>query len=52
MPQRNWGEASKQFTEVIGSGKNALVANYADNFTENNENDSDSVYEVQFSGVN
>ena len=52
MQQRNWAEASKQFAEVIGSGKYALVANYADNFTENNENNSESIYEVQFSGVN
>lgn len=52
MQQRNWAEASKQFAEVIGSGKYALVNNYADNFTENNENNSESIYEVQFSGVN
>ncbi|GAA4377492.1 RagB/SusD family nutrient uptake outer membrane protein [Hymenobacter koreensis] len=52
MQQRRWAEASTQFAEVISSGQYALVPNYADNFTESNENNSESVYEVQFSGVN
>ena len=52
MQQHKWAEASAQFGEVISSGKYSLVPNYADNFTENNENNSESIYEVQFSGVN
>ncbi|MCR5887582.1 RagB/SusD family nutrient uptake outer membrane protein [Hymenobacter sp. J193] len=52
MQQRKWAEASTQFAEVISSGQYSLVPNYADNFTENNENNSESIYEVQFSGVN
>jgi len=52
MQQRKWTEASAQFTEIIGANRYSLVANYADNFTEANENNSESIYEVQFSGVN
>jgi len=47
-----WQMASAQFAEVISSNRYSLVAQYADNFTEANENNSESVYEVQFSGVN
>jgi hypothetical protein len=52
MQQRDWTNASTQFAEVISSNRYSLVANYADNFTEANENNSESIYEVQFSGVN
>jgi len=52
MQQRKWTEASAQFTEIIGANRYSLVSNYADNFTEANENNSESIYEVQFSGVN
>lgn len=47
-----WQKASAQFAEVINSNRYSLVNNYADNFTEANENNSESIYEVQFSGVN
>jgi tetratricopeptide (TPR) repeat protein len=52
MQQRKWTEASAQFAEVISSNRYSLVNEYSDNFTEANENNSESVYEVQFSGVN
>ncbi|OGX81100.1 RagB/SusD family nutrient uptake outer membrane protein [Hymenobacter coccineus] len=52
MQQHKWAEASALFTTVINSGKYALVANYLDNFTIANENNSESVFEVQFSSVN
>ncbi|MFD2720473.1 RagB/SusD family nutrient uptake outer membrane protein [Hymenobacter monticola] len=49
MQQRLWAEASAQFTEVISSGQYSLVPNYVDNFTMANENNSESLFEVQFS---
>lgn len=47
-----WQKASAQFAEIIASNRYSLVSTYSDNFTEANENNSESVYEVQFSGVN
>lgn len=52
MQQHLWAQASAQFAELIGTGTYSLVPNYEDNFTEANENNSESIYEVQFSGVN
>lgn len=52
MQLRKWSDASAQFAEVISSGQYSLVPNYADNFTESNENNSESIYEIQFSAVN
>lgn len=52
MQQKQWAQAATQFTEVISSNQYALVPNFEDNFTEANENNSESIYEVQFSGVN
>ncbi|GAB2463173.1 membrane protein [Hymenobacter qilianensis] len=49
MQQRKWAEASAQFTKVISSGKYRLADNYLDNFTMGTENNSESVFEVQFS---
>lgn len=50
MQQRKWAEASAQFAKVISSGTYALVPNYNDNFTETNENNRESIFEVQFTG--
>lgn len=47
--QRKWSEASAQLAEVISSGQYSLVPNYVDNFTMANENNSESLFEVQFS---
>ncbi|TGD82291.1 RagB/SusD family nutrient uptake outer membrane protein [Hymenobacter wooponensis] len=51
MQQRRWAEASAQFAEIISSGQYSLVPNYLDNFTMANENNSESLFEVQFSDV-
>ncbi|RZK92005.1 MAG: RagB/SusD family nutrient uptake outer membrane protein [Hymenobacter sp.] len=40
------------FTSIISSGKYALVSSYLDNFTIANENNSESLFEVQFASVN
>jgi hypothetical protein len=52
MQQRKWTDASTQFAEIISSNRYSLVSEYSDNFTEANENNSESIYEVQFSSVN
>jgi hypothetical protein len=52
MQQKKWALASAQFAELIGTNTYSLVPNYSDNFTEANENNAESIYEVQFSGVN
>lgn len=52
MQQRKWQEASALFTAIISSKKYSLVPNYLDNFTIANENNSESLFEVQFSSVN
>ena len=49
MQQRRWADASAQFAEVISSNQYSLVPNYVDNFTMANENNSESLFEVQFS---
>ncbi|WP_460621764.1 RagB/SusD family nutrient uptake outer membrane protein, partial [Hymenobacter tenuis] len=51
MQQRKWADASALFTQIIGSGQYSLVSNYLDNFTDANENNSESVFEVQFTGA-
>lgn len=50
MQQRKYTEASALFATVISSGKYLLTTNYLDNFTESNENNSESVFEVQYTG--
>ena len=52
MQQHKWAEASALFKTIIDSKKYALVPNYLDNFTVANENNSESVFEVQFSSAN
>ncbi len=50
MQQRKWTEAKTAFDYLIsGQGVSySLVANYKDNFTDVNENNSESVFEIQF----
>ncbi|MDB5234962.1 MAG: hypothetical protein JWR44_1955 [Hymenobacter sp.] len=50
MHQHKYAEASALFADIISTGKYALVANYLDNFTDTNENNSESLFEVQFTG--
>ncbi len=52
MQQHKWTEASALLGAIISSGKYKLVDNYLDNFTTANENNSESVFEVQFSSAN
>ena len=46
---KNYDSAATCFKAVIDLGLYSLVANYADNFTTNNENNAESIFEVQFS---
>ncbi|MBX0292319.1 RagB/SusD family nutrient uptake outer membrane protein [Hymenobacter sp. HSC-4F20] len=48
MQQQKWAEASTQLAEVISSGRYSLAADYRDNFRHDRENNSESVFEVQF----
>ena len=48
MHQGKFAEASALFSEIINTGKYSLVPNYLDNFTATNENNSESLFEVQF----
>ena len=48
LQQRKWAAASAALAPVISSGKYKLIANYADNFTSMNENNAESLFEVQF----
>ena len=50
MQQRKWAEASALFTQIISSNTYSLVPNYLDNFTETNENNNESLFEVQYTG--
>jgi len=50
MQEHKYTEASALFAAIITSGRYALVANYLDNFTESNENNSESLFEVQYTG--
>jgi len=51
MQQHKYTEASSLFATIINSGRYSLVSNYLDNFTETNENNSESLFEVQYSGA-
>ena len=48
LQQRKWAEASQALQPIIASNRYRLIANYADNFTVSNENNTESVFEVQF----
>ena len=52
MLQRKWQAASTLLGAIIDSKKYSLVPSYLDNFTVANENNSESVFEVQFSSAN
>lgn len=44
----DWAAAKEVLSQIINSGKYSLVDNYRDNATEDNENNSESLFEVQF----
>jgi tetratricopeptide (TPR) repeat protein len=46
---KDFTDAKDTFKKVIDLGVYSLVANYADNFTDTNENNSESLFEIQFS---
>jgi len=46
---KDFSNAKSTFKQVIDLGVYSLVANYRDNFTTANENNSESLFEVQFS---
>ncbi|MDN3583997.1 RagB/SusD family nutrient uptake outer membrane protein [Mucilaginibacter flavus] len=46
---KKYAEAAAQFKTVMDLGIYSLVPNYYDNFFANNENNSESIFEVQFS---
>ena len=49
--QNKYADAAATFDEVIASNAYSLVANYGDLFQVNNENSSESVFSVQYSGL-
>ncbi|WP_426058165.1 RagB/SusD family nutrient uptake outer membrane protein [Hymenobacter sp. B1770] len=51
MHQRKYSEASALFTEIMASNQYSLVPNYLDNFTATNENNAESLFEIQFTGA-
>ena len=48
LQQGKWADASASLQQVISSNAYDLVDNYADNFTDQHENNEESVFEVQF----
>ena len=48
MHQKKYADASALFKTIIESNQYALVDNYLDNFTEANENNSESIFEIQY----
>ena len=45
----DWTQAASKFKEVIDSGNYSLTADIMDNFTHENEHNSESIFEVAFS---
>jgi hypothetical protein len=55
MQQRKWTQAKAAldyFFTGAGAGKYELTPNFRDNFTHTNENNKESVFEIQFSDAN
>lgn len=46
--REKWAEAKTMFEAIINSSEYQLVANYADIFTQYGENNSQSVFEIQY----
>jgi len=47
--RKMYAQAAQQFLDVINLGIYSLVPNYHDNFTDLDENNAESIFEVQFS---
>ncbi|WP_128546434.1 RagB/SusD family nutrient uptake outer membrane protein [Larkinella soli] len=54
LQQRKWADAAVQLKEVVDQSPTVydLVPNYQDNFTATNENNKESVFEVQYASAN
>ena len=51
MQQHKWAEAETELAEVVNSPEYNLVGAYRDNFTHYNENNIESIFEIQFSDM-
>jgi hypothetical protein len=49
--QNKFGEAASTFDQVIGSGMYSLLSNYTDLFTAGNENNSETVFDIEYTGL-
>jgi hypothetical protein len=49
--QNKFAEAATTFDEVINSGSYSLIPNYNDLFTVANENNSETIFDVQYTGL-
>jgi hypothetical protein len=49
--QNKFGEAASTFDEVISSGTYSLITDYADLFTVANENNSETVFDIEYTGL-
>lgn len=50
LQQNKWAEAATQFATVVNSGTYRLLDNFGDNFLASNDNNEESIFEVQFAG--
>jgi starch-binding outer membrane protein, SusD/RagB family len=50
LQQREWTQAAQFFAEVAASPQYRLLPNYGDNFIASNDNNAESIFEVQFGG--
>jgi hypothetical protein len=48
--QKKWSDAITEFEKVVNSGEYQLTTKFGDNFSAATENNSESVFEVQFTG--
>ncbi|HVE78253.1 MAG TPA: RagB/SusD family nutrient uptake outer membrane protein [Gemmatimonadaceae bacterium] len=48
LQQREWALAAARFAEVISSNRYQLLAEYADNFRADRDNNAESIFEIQF----
>ena len=51
MQLRRYPDAVRELGELVNSNRYSLAPNYLDNFTETSENNSESIFEVQFSSA-
>jgi len=51
--QSQWAEAAADFSKLVGSGNYSLLpaSSYMDNFNQTNENNTESIFELQYLGI-